>query len=263
MQLYLYANYQMKKLFFAFVFISGFYSGFAQKTLVKRNAVWISYSNTLHIGEHWTYQNEFMERFYIHPVKEHQFQFRTIARYKLAETWDIGLGFMYGSNNTDAEVLTNVRIPEFRPYLEINNNTKLKHVNISNRYRMECRIIHNKTNTELIDGYTTTGRFRYQFKMDVPILKPKEDKNGFKFVAGDEILLNFGKKIVTNLFDGNRLFGGLNYAPVQQFNMEIGYLYWFQQRGSGKYFTQHVIRFAMATNFNLHRKKKEEETKQQ
>lgn len=260
----MWANFSMKKWPFVFVLVLGFIPGFAQKNFVKRNAVWFAYNNTLHVNDHWILQNEFQERFYTGPVKQHQFQFRNIARYKITENWDIGIGFVYGLNNTDAEVTTNVRIHEFRPYLEINNSHKYKHVSVAHRYRFESRSQHNKTNTGLIDGYTTTGRFRYQFKIDVPIIKPKENKNGFKFTAGDELMLNFGKKIVTNLFDQNRLFGGFNYAPVKQFNIELGYLYLFQQRSSGTFFTAHIGRISLATNFDIHRKKKkeEEQTKQ-
>jgi hypothetical protein len=64
--------------------------------------------------------------------------------------------------------------------------------------------------------------------------------------AGDEIFLNVGKKIVTNVFDQNRWFVGLNMAFSPSFSLEAGYLNWFQEQSSGTdYYNRDVLRLAL------------------
>ena len=46
-------------------------------------------------------------------------------------------------------------------------------------------------------------------------------------------MFNFGKNIVKNVFDQNRIYIGLNYPMNKNLAFEAGYLNWFQQRPLG------------------------------
>jgi hypothetical protein len=181
----------------------------------------------------------------------------------IASNWDFGAGFCFFLTNTDPSVGFELEIPELRHFIEFNNKQKLKHVIVSHRYRLESRYFHNISGNELAKGFSFGSmRFRYQFGVDFLLNKPKEEKNAWKLKLVEEVMLNFGNKIKYNLFDQNRVYITLQYAPIKAIAFEIGYLNSFQQRPSGyNYFNRNILRFAIINNIELKHKKKDQDQK--
>jgi Protein of unknown function (DUF2490) len=67
--------------------------------------------------------------------------------------------------------------------------------------------------------------------------------------------VNFGKAIVNNYFDQNRLFVGLKYQTGLHSNLQFGYMNIFQQLAAGnQYRNFNVLRFFFFQNFDLRKK---------
>jgi hypothetical protein len=64
--------------------------------------------------------------------------------------------------------------------------------------------------------------------------------------------INFGKEIVYNYFDQNRLFLGFNYYLTKHNTLQFGYMNLFQQLSAGnKYKMIHTARVSFFHNLNL------------
>jgi Protein of unknown function (DUF2490) len=92
------------------------------------------------------------------------------------------------------------------------------------------------------DFSTTTfkERFRYQFKMTVPLNHAKMDDKTFYAQAYNELFVNMGEKVAnTNLLDQNRVLIGLGYKFNKFVSIEAGYM------------QQTIFRFNNATKDNV------------
>jgi len=75
------------------------------------------------------------------------------------------------------------------------------------------------------------------------------------------LMLNFGKKVTYNIFDQNRVGVALQYAPIKQIGIEVGYINWFQQRASGdKFFDRNIFRLGIVHHIHLKQKNKDPES---
>jgi hypothetical protein len=96
---------------------------------------------------------------------------------------------------------------------------------------------------------------RYNFLMNVPLSKVPYAPNTLAFVFNDEIHINFGKEIVYNYYDQNRLFLGLSYQLNKHNNLQFGYMNVFQQLPAGnRYRVLNVLRVLYYHNLDLRRK---------
>ena len=68
-------------------------------------------------------------------------------------------------------------------------------------------------------------RFRYQFKMTIPLNHAKMDDKTLYVQAYNELFVNMGEKVANiNLFDQNRVLIGLGYKFNKFFSVEAGYM---------------------------------------
>ena len=95
-------------------------------------------------------------------------------------------------------------------------------------------------------------RARYMIALMVP-LTADAIAPGVPFaILNDEVHLNFGKEIVYNYFDQNRLFAGLGYQVSKSLNAQLGYMQVFQQREAGnRFFDTHALRLFVFHNLDL------------
>ena len=99
-------------------------------------------------------------------------------------------------------------------------------VDFSHRFMLEQRFVGRYSNANLAneDEFPLLNRFRYMFRLQVP-LKGKEIKDKTPYVAlYDEILIGFGENVNANIFDQNRLGILLGYRFNKSVRIEGGYL---------------------------------------
>lgn len=118
--------------------------------------------------------------------------------------------------------------------------------------RLEERYRQNISAGEVTDDYNFNFRIRYNVSMTIP-LKGRQvvPKTPFIFL-NDEVHINFGKDIVYNYFDQNRLFAGLGYQFTSHLNAHLGYMYVFQQLPEGnEYVHTNAIRLFVFYNLDF------------
>ena len=127
----------------------------------------------------------------------------------------------------------------------------MQYIRLEQRYRRRYL-----NNSELADSYAFNFRLRYNFFYQIPLhpqgLIPKK----LSAIVNDELHINFGKQIVNNYFDQNRLFLGLNYSFDNNNNLQFGYLNTFIQTAAGnQYRNINALRVAYMHSLNLRKGK--------
>ncbi len=237
--------------FLIFIFFSTFL--FGQKNVENQQLLWYGYYNKLQINKNWVLNSEVQERHFYQPLVQHQLVFRTNLDRRILDDINVSLGFVvFLQSPNDPESESTLMVPELRTDFGFNAKKKYKYFNVNQRFKVEARFFHQTENNELVGGYQFSNfRMRYQLGLDIPLIK-KQDAEKLILKIKDEVMFNFGKNIVKNVFDQNRIYIGLNYPMNKNLAFEAGYLNWFQQRPSGTdFYNRDIIRFSVFHTINL------------
>jgi len=147
----------------------------------------------------------------------------------------------------------NIGLPEHRPWQQVQWFQRGPKARLTQAIRLEERFRRKTLNdNELGDGYNFNWRIRYNFSLFLPITKKRFEPGGLQFNANNEVFINFGKNIVYNYFDQNRLFVGLVYQVNKHAQLHGGYMHLYQQLAAGNMFrTQHTVRVFYFHNLDL------------
>lgn len=212
--------------------------GISQKEVIHQQQVWYRYNLKVPIGDQWQIRQEFDDRNFINPSRQSQFLSRTHIERKLGKGWDIALGFAYFEHAQPQDPNQEYIIrSELRPSLEIAKQTKLNEDwSLNNRFWLEAR------HFEQADGSHPFGNFRIRYKIEIHYAI-SEFLDVFAF---DEVHFNVGRKIVTNMFEQNRLAAGAQFHVVKNVTFELTYINWFQQQAvTPLYYNRDILRIAL------------------
>jgi long-subunit fatty acid transport protein len=178
---------------------------------------WLIYFGNKEIKEKFNWHHEAQYRNYNALTDLEQLLLRMGLGYNLSDNNNnvlIGYAYILGQNylpGTNDKVSTSEHriYQQFITKQDINDRVKLQH-----RYRFEQRFIENNINL----------RFRYFLGLNIQINK----KKNLYLSAYNEIFL----KTKDNIFDRNRLYGGLGYKLNKTFRFEVGYMNQFLNNGS-------------------------------
>lgn len=237
--------------------VAGFTSpALGQKQVTHQSQYWIRYYGKYTVSDTWNLSFEIEDRhFFKNNRQSNWFLPRVAAERNLGKGWSAGAGFTYylASNPADPAKQTAVTVPELRPHQYLTSSQTLGNMGISHRFQLEERWIHNSTSSALTPGYHFQGRVRYRFQLKYPLIRRETAKGNLSAIASDEILLNVGHEIVANTFDQNRIYFGLNYGISRAFQVELGYLNWFQERSSGnQYYQRDIARLTIYHDLKLY-----------
>jgi hypothetical protein len=248
-----------RKLFFhAIVLFALPVFGFAQqKNITEEEQTWLGYFNQTRFSEKWGSWTDVhlrtKEDFF---TQYSQALFRVGLMYYLNNDTKLTAGYAF-VNHFPADNHKNISQPEHRPWQQLQWHTRSKRLRLMQWFRLEERFRRKILNDDqLADGYAFNFRARYnilsQFALGSQPFKP----GTFGFVLSDEVFVNFGKQIVYNTFDQNRLFAGFAYYLNNHDNLQFGYMNIFQQLASGNnYRSNHVARIFYFHNLDLRKKK--------
>ncbi|MFV8323289.1 DUF2490 domain-containing protein [Flavobacterium sp. LB3P21] len=216
-----------------------------EKNIDHQSILWTRYYNQLLLSEKWSLHSEFDNRLFLKPVQENLYVVRIQGRYKINDHLEIGAGFAYFSVDTQVpEINADYNTPEYRGQQDLTWKSNVNKVTLTQRFQVEERFIHNANKDELLPGTTFFWRFRYRLQADYIFWK--KEKQLLKAVLSDEIMFNFGKKIIKNTFDQNRIYAAIHYGLNSNLAFELGYLNSFQRRNNGiDYFSRDIIRFSI------------------
>jgi hypothetical protein len=148
--------------------------------------------------------------------------------------------------------------PEHRPWQQMYWQVQGKRSRLVNTIRLEERYRRKIKNAdELDEGYNFNFRARYNTLLLLPLSRNAFAANTLSFSINDEIMLNFGKKVVNNYFDQNRLLVGFAYHVTAHDYLQFGYMNLFQQLAAGNQYRMfHVARVFFYHNMDLRSKRK-------
>jgi len=221
------------------------------KVIHNREQTWLGYFNQTRFSDHWGMWLDVHYRMTDNFVdRPFQFLFRPAVTYFIKDNLRVNVGYTL-AEHFPAKGLTSIRT-EHRAWQQVWWNQKYSRASTLQWLRLEQRFLQKVLNDVKTKDYVYTFRARYNFALFIPLkgnsLAPK-----VPFVAlMNEVFLNFGKNVVYNTFDQNRLFVGVGYQFTSQLNAQLGYMNVYQQDASGNnYFSSHAIRLFVFHSLDL------------
>ena len=129
---------------------------------------------------------------------------------------------------------------ENRGYQQLQYVARIGRATVLHRVRNEQRWKETVVNDAPAGRTTFSDRVRYLVSFTVPIAKnPKVPS----LVLADEIAVQFGREVVLNTFDQNRVFLGVKHAVGRSLSFDLGYMLVYQQKANGySYDRNHTLR---------------------
>ncbi len=192
------------------------FSAFSQESDLGN---WLLYFGNKNIGTKLNWHHEVQYRNYNAIGDLEQLLLRTGVGYNLSEKNNnllLGYGFIRSENYLDASVDKQI-VNEHRIYQQFINKHKVSRVYLQHRFRFEQRFIED----------VFKMRFRYFLAFNIPITNPTMEAKTLYFSAYNEIFLN----TEGDIFDRNRLYGGLGYKVNKTVRFELGYMNQFFSEG--------------------------------
>ncbi len=173
---------------------------------------WMIYIGNKQFNEKWNWHHEVQYRNYNIISDLEQLLLRTGIGYNLTEKNNnllLGYGYILSENYRNG---TNEKISvnEHRIYQQFITNQHFGRTSLQHRYRFEQRFVEEDFKM----------RFRYFLLLKIALSKPSLQSKTFYASAYNEIFLN----TASNVFDRNRVYGGLGYKFNHLARAELGYL---------------------------------------
>ena len=182
---------------------------------------WLIYFGNKQINPKWNWHHEVQYRNYDAIGDLEQLLLRTGIGMNLTENNNnllIGYGYILSENYLD-DSDEKESIHEHRIYQQFITRQSFSRVSLQHRYRFEQRFIESDFRL----------RFRYFLSGNVALSKPQIEDKTFYLSIYNEIFLNTEEG---NVFDRNRLYGGLGYRLNKTFRFELGYMNQFLSNGN-------------------------------
>ncbi len=251
----------MKKLILSFLFVSFFFLNNlnAQNTrLNDNNSIgWYVYNGTFKLYKKWSLHTEYQWRRDNYITNWQQGLLRTGINYQLNSKVTLRLGYANIETYNYGDIPINglgKQFTEHRSFQMAVVNDKVGRVELIHRYMLEQRWIGRYSNASLTkeDEYFFINRFRYMYRMQMP-LKGKTIADQTPYVAiYDEVFLGFGKNVNENVFDQNRFGALLGYRFDKRIRIEGGFFNQILQlprEVNGRNVFQYNNGFILSTNF--------------
>ena len=181
---------------------------------------WLIYIGNKKVDSKWNIHHEVQYRNYNAIGDLEQLLLRTGIGYNLTENGNnllLGYGYIH-SENYLGQSDEKVSIGEHRIFQQFITKQKVGKVGLQHRYRFEQRFVADDIKL----------RFRYFLGINVPLANLNEGKNPLYLSVYNEIFINS----VGNIFDRNRLYGGIGYKISDNLKIEIGYMNQFLNQQS-------------------------------
>ena len=222
-----------KKIAFYIIVLLSFISSSinAQNTRLNNyNTIgWYNYFGTFKVSQKFGIHSEYQFRRTEIITKWQQSLLRVGFNYQVNPKIQFRLGyawietFPYGENPING---MGKDFTEHRLFQMATITDKVSIVDLSHRFMLEQRWVGRYSNANLTneDEFPLLNRFRYMFRMQIP-LKGKEiiDKTAYLAIY-DEVFIGFGKNVNENIFDQNRVGILLGYRFNPSIRIEAGYL---------------------------------------
>jgi len=203
----------------------------AQNTRIsdKNTIGWYVYTGTFKLNKKWAVHTEYQWRRDNVVTDWQQSLLRTGINYQVNTKLSLRAGYAWIETYNYGDIPINgfgKQFTEHRAFQMATINDKIDKVELSHRFMLEQRWIGRYANASLTkeDEYFFVNRFRYMYRMQIPLKgKTIADKTPYAAIY-DEIFLGFGKNVNENVFDQNRLGLLLGYRFSAKVRIEGGFL---------------------------------------
>jgi len=181
---------------------------------------WGIYFGNKKFNSKWNLHHEVQYRNYNAIGDLEQLLLRAGLGYNFSENNNnllIGYGFIL-SENYIGETNDKASVNEHRIYQQFITKQQFKRVSLQHRYRFEQRFVEEDFKL----------RFRYFLGLNVPVTNKEMTDKTVYFSAYNEVFLN----TEADVFDRNRLYGGVGYKLNKTLRFELGYMNQFFSKGS-------------------------------
>lgn len=228
----------------------------AQKRTTSVQQAWFGYLNQTRLSEKWGF-------WFDGQIRTKQRVFNNLSTsivrpgitYYFSTDSRLTVGYAW-INNFPQDGHSNISRPEHRIWQQYQWWTRYKRLRTSQYVRFEQRYRRKILNNDaLADGFNFSYRLRYNFLLTIPIGKFEGNNTKWSGMINTETMVGFGKEVVNNYFDQNRLLLGLIYQVNKTDNIQMGYLNVFQQLPQGnQYRTTNGFRINYLHNLDLRKK---------
>jgi hypothetical protein len=227
----------------------------AQKVNSTIQQVWLSYHNQIRFSNKWGLWNDAQLR--TRNNFTHDFSIyilRTGLIYHINDDLRITAGYAYA--HTFPVGSNGVAQAEHRPWQQILWQNRSPSLRFTQSIRLEERFRrHLISSTEKGEGYDFNYRLRYNLVFNFALGKKPFTPETFSYTLSNDVHLNFGKQVIYNSFDQNRVFAAAQYHTSDQNFLQLGYLYIYQQTGTAHYRYNHAARITYMHILDLRKKK--------
>lgn len=198
--------------------------------IIDRNAIgWFTHNGDHQINADWAVHTEVQWRRTRLGLGRQQLLSRLGLVYSLAEEVTLSGGYTqlttypYGGYPTaDLGEAT----PENRTYQDVSLVSKYGRLQLTHRFRLEQRWLGqlDEINPKRVASWEYQNRARYQVAGEIPLQGPSIDDGEMYITFFDELFIGFGRNVDLNVFNQNRISGGLGYQIRDNWKLELNYL---------------------------------------
>ncbi|MGY2132121.1 DUF2490 domain-containing protein [Hymenobacter sp. HD11105] len=215
--------------------------------VLDRNAIgWFTYNGDHQLSPDWAVHTELQWRRTRLGLGRQQLLSRLGLVYALAENVEVSGGYTqlttypYGDYPTaDLGKPT----PENRAHQDITFTSTYGRLLLSHRLRLEQRWLGQlaESNPSRVESWEYQNRARYQIAGEIPLQGPSIDDGEWYVNFFDEIFIGFGRNVGRNVFNQNRISGGLGYQIRDNWKLELNYLNQWTQHAEPEPDTQQSV----------------------
>lgn len=205
--------------------------GFGQQNrLIDRNAIgWYVYNGDHKLSERWALHTEYQWRRVAFIRSWQQSLARMGLNYTLTDRIKLGGGYTFFTTYPYGDYpVADAGVPtiESRFHQDVQLSDKLGILSLSHRFRFEQRWLGlgADENPRHIVDWEYQNRVRYQISGEIPLQGSTIDDGEFYVNFFDELFIGFGRNVEQNVFNQNRISGGLGYQIRDSFALELNYL---------------------------------------
>ncbi|RYF72438.1 MAG: DUF2490 domain-containing protein [Cytophagaceae bacterium] len=202
----------------------------AQSRVLDHNAIgWYTYNGDHKISKNWAVHTEYQWR-RIELIRTWQ---QSLARLglvrNLSDRVKAGVGYTYFTTfpyGQYPQADAGVPYSEHRIHEDIQFKSSYGKLELTQRFRLEQRWLAtlSEQNPRQVADWEFQNRIRYQIAGEFPLNGPTIDNGELYLNFFDEIFIGFGKNVGQNIFNQNRLSGGLGYQFRDNLQLELNYL---------------------------------------
>ena len=233
---------------------------YSQNTRIKdKNSIgWYVLNASLKIDDKWLLASEFQWRRANLISDPQQNVFKIALNRLMYPGVSIRAGYALAETYNYGDIpLNNLGKPftEHRAFEMLGLSNKFGKAESNHRFMLEQRWVgrFSDISLEKEDEYVYTNRFRYMYRLQIP-LKGRSIVDQTPYAAVyDEVFVGFGKNVNENVFDQNRFGVLLGYRFSHNFRIEGGFLSQIAQLGrevGGRNVFQHNNGIIVSANIN-------------